>query len=308
MPDKSIHFTLLENGLDFIWSAVENLDRRASKGALKYAVLHLASGIELVLKERLHRQDWTLLFSKPEKADLNAYYTGTFYSVGFDTCLERLADIGVELDDDVMDGLGVIRDKRNRIQHFRIEDSPDAIIPAAAVALGIILDFIRDELADRALTEPEQALLRSIRAKLGDLTAFVGTRLQSIDANLKEAYRILPCPACLQDSLSVDDGVSCLFCGYAGSSDDAAEAYAAHVIGSSRFRFEKDGGVWPVVFCPACDWETCVETGASGHLCYGCGEQFELGTLEGCGRCGRLVREGEAVCSSCQDEITSRDD
>ena len=65
--DKTVNFTLLENGLDFIWSAVEHLGVASTKRDLKYATLHLVSGIELVLKERVRREDWSLLFPDPSK-------------------------------------------------------------------------------------------------------------------------------------------------------------------------------------------------------------------------------------------------
>src|SRR2546426_9855541 len=64
-PDQ-VHFTLLENGLDFVWSAVEHLSVATSKRELKYALLHLVSGIELILKERLRREDWKPLFPAAE--------------------------------------------------------------------------------------------------------------------------------------------------------------------------------------------------------------------------------------------------
>lgn len=43
-PPAIVSFTLLENGLDFVLSAVEYLSGTLSKRELKYAVLHLYSG------------------------------------------------------------------------------------------------------------------------------------------------------------------------------------------------------------------------------------------------------------------------
>ena len=66
-PSKpGVSFSLLENGLDFVLSAVEHLGGNPSKRELKYAVLHLYSGAVLILKERLLREDWKLLFANPE--------------------------------------------------------------------------------------------------------------------------------------------------------------------------------------------------------------------------------------------------
>ena len=64
---------LLANGLDFILGAAE----RAAIGAprdLKYAMLNLVDGVELLVKARLEQEHWTLLFdqvgqSKPREAE-----------------------------------------------------------------------------------------------------------------------------------------------------------------------------------------------------------------------------------------------
>jgi hypothetical protein len=66
--EHEITFTPLENGLDFILRALEYLADDPTKRDLKYAVLHLHSGVELILKERLRREHWSLVFEKPEEA------------------------------------------------------------------------------------------------------------------------------------------------------------------------------------------------------------------------------------------------
>ena len=59
---------MLENGLDFILSGLKHIGSQRFKFDLKYVVLHLSAGIELVLKDRLRREDWTQIFVDPEKA------------------------------------------------------------------------------------------------------------------------------------------------------------------------------------------------------------------------------------------------
>jgi len=73
---ENVEFTLLGNGLDFIWSALEHLSGNPGKRELKYAVLHLCSGIELVLKERLQREHWSLIFEKLDSANQKDYEAG----------------------------------------------------------------------------------------------------------------------------------------------------------------------------------------------------------------------------------------
>ena len=80
------NFSLLENGLDFLRSSLEHLTAASAvplaspsrtneyaaldqKRHLKYALIHLCSSIELILKERLRQEDWRQVFSDPDKAD-----------------------------------------------------------------------------------------------------------------------------------------------------------------------------------------------------------------------------------------------
>ena len=56
-----MNITLIENALDFILSAVE-WAKGDDDRSLKYAILNLSDGVELILKERLRRAHWSLLF------------------------------------------------------------------------------------------------------------------------------------------------------------------------------------------------------------------------------------------------------
>ena len=76
-----ITFTPLENGLDFCLRALEYLADDPTKRDLKYAVLHLHSGIELILKDVFENKHWSLVFDKPEEASKEKYELGEFISV-----------------------------------------------------------------------------------------------------------------------------------------------------------------------------------------------------------------------------------
>jgi hypothetical protein len=311
--DEQVQFTLVENGLDFVWSAVEHLSTAASKGELKYALLHLVSGIELILKEKLRREDWKLIFDKPEHATEAKYEAGDFTSVKFDSLMERLEEFcDIEFSEEALLALRTVRRKRNRFEHFAADESAEAVIASTATALGVILDFISKELdgGKSAFTRPERALLRDIRGKLAELAAFVESRRKSIAPKLEKAYAVLPCPGCQEDALTIDDGTECLFCGYKGDGEVAANAYVANILGINRFRFEKDGGIWPVGICPDCDWQSCVDADSEGYMCFGCGTRWEHGELGECGRCGRyLSRDNDiGICDHCISEQMARDD
>src|SRR5665647_2777823 len=58
----NIEFDLLENGLDFIENSLIAILSTDEPQKLKYAILHISAGIELILKEILRLEHWSLLF------------------------------------------------------------------------------------------------------------------------------------------------------------------------------------------------------------------------------------------------------
>ena len=59
---EQLQLTLLDNALDFLLSAAEAVRRDEGHRSLKEAVLHLANGVELMVKARLAREHWSLIF------------------------------------------------------------------------------------------------------------------------------------------------------------------------------------------------------------------------------------------------------
>ena len=85
---------LIEHGLDFIAEAVRRLvDAEGDVREARYAIMHLAMGAELLLKARLFREHWTLVFDKPESANRARLAVGDFKSVGPEQCVERLENV-----------------------------------------------------------------------------------------------------------------------------------------------------------------------------------------------------------------------
>ena len=56
-----ITFGLLDNALDYLDQAAEHA-RKDTPRDWKYALLHLASGVELLLKAKLQEEHWSLVF------------------------------------------------------------------------------------------------------------------------------------------------------------------------------------------------------------------------------------------------------
>ena len=57
---KNVEFKLAGNALDYVLSASEHAKIGTAR-ELKYAILHLFAGAELILKSRLIAHDWRLL-------------------------------------------------------------------------------------------------------------------------------------------------------------------------------------------------------------------------------------------------------
>lgn len=310
-PD--VFFSLLENGLDFILSAVEHLSGTPSKRELKYAVLHLYSGVVLVIKERLLREDWRLLFANPERAEETTFRNGTFHGPDLDQCLKRLEDNDVELSEESGRHLKLLANKRKQLEHFHFSDSAEAIIALTAEVLNFLVEFIIKELDDKSLENTQAILLDTIRSKLTYFGAFVTARWSSISSDIESADTVVACPACLEKACVIQDVVECKFCGYKREdSQAAADEYITQVMGESRYRVEKDGGVWPVRKCPSCDWNSLVDLGyaerGSQYICFECGGEWEPDELGECSRCGEPKKDnGMSICNDCFSEIVRKD-
>lgn len=306
---EALEYSLLENGLDFISSALKHLKKQPTKRELKYAVLHLSAGIELILKERLKREHWSLVFDKPELATKKAYDTGDFSSVSFKPSIERLINIcGIKIEEKQKTRLLRFRDMRNRFEHFGIVDSIEAVTASAAAALAILLDFVKNQLETQTIEESDQILLDEIRSQLSEFKEFVQKRWRLIEADVKNAQTaVIICPSCGQEAAVAHEGATCLFCGYHRAAEYAAREYAVIVLG------EDPTEGWPdlVQKCPDCDTDTLVrDASATCFVCLQCGKTWSNTEFDDCMHCGQsFKRDGEqTVCDGCFAYAISGDD
>lgn len=309
-----VNYALLTNGLDFIESAVGNLSGSPTQHELKYATLHLAAGIELVLKERLLREHWTLVFSRPEQASRENYKVGKFQSVTVDDCIKRLANIGgVIITQDHQNRLSDLRDKRNRLEHFGIVESAEAFKASTAQALSIIIDFIDSYLVVGLFNTEDAGRLNNVREQLREFKQFIAERWKVIKTSVGELAFPLTCPCCGQKALSVDESVRCLFCGYSDEPQDALKRFVSEVVGQSLKDIASGESV--VSICPECELESLVDCGRDGNtdsnrfICFNCRSIWKDDELDSCPRCGLFYHEsdGQGVCHICWADIMSKD-
>ena len=314
--DDGVQLSMLENGLDFIASGLKHIASPVSKFDLKYAVLHLSAGIELVLKDRLRREDWTQIFVKPEDATEEKLKSGNFKSVNLYQCLERLEEhCPVDLPDKAL--LLSFKDQRNPIEHFELNHSREALEASSAIVLGALIDFIGDAYEEDDLSRDESELLQQIRTGLAEFARFTVERMADIQPLLEDHKKhygqIVVCPSCMQDALMADCDVRCAFCGYAASAEDAAELYIANTIGTSRHYCMKEGETYPLRNCPNCDNEALVfEEGytETNGVCFACGDTPSPGEYVSCDQCQELCRDEDrsgGMCSECLRAYLAQD-
>jgi len=312
-----ISYTLLENGLDFVLSAVQNLLGEPDHRQLKYAILHLHSGVELILKEKLRREHWSLVFEKVDEAKRARYESGDFYSVSWKTCLGRLKDIcEIELTKEKIHPLEELKKKRNRVEHFNFTDNSDAVKSATVPVLQFLVEFINEEIGQGTFQEVEAELFREIARCFGKLNDFVGERTKEIQQQLSDPEgTLVTCPQCFQETMDVWGEVCCYFCGYTPDVDTAVEKFVGSVLGITWHDIAR-GEIWPVNKCPECWGETLVHLrendgyeNSPSYVCFGCG--LNWGTLSTCDSCGNPFPDGErelGVCDDCWEIMMKKND
>lgn len=306
-------FTPGKMGLEFIAEALKELSQADSQRDLKYPILHLSTGIELILKDRLLREHWALVFEKPENASRVTYDSGNFTSVSFSSCVKRLVEIcGLHITESEQSHLRQFRDKRNRIEHFGRVDSAEALKSSAARVLSFLVDFIDAEFDHERLPLDSKLAISDIQTKLSDFKEFVSKRLKAIENKLPtDRSSLIECSGCAQKTAVINQGVKCLFCGRKSSGEEAAQDYDAEFVShklDSKECFE------PTARCPSCEHisllDRCIEaTDQARYLCFHCGRKFRTEDLDFCTRCCSPVHATQnnpegSLCDECRFKLS----
>lgn len=309
---EQIMFPPVDNGLDYLQSVIEHLRNEPDQRDLKYAVLHLQAAVEVLLKARLIRQHWSQIFQNPNTASHSAFISGDFESIKLKETLTRLANIaGVEVPKPAREQFLRLAKKRNKLQHFGMEEQAIGIENLAGQVLDGLLCFIRDHLRSGAGLEEEHVLDRTqemIREEMERINGLVAARLARIEPELAaRAGVVVRCPDCQHSALPIDDeDLRCRFCDFTWEPDDAASEYMCTVLGLSRYgRYEGDGPV----SCMECGSQTLVR-GATVRsnpnepvwVCFNCGMVDSDQEISGCVMCGEFMRDADdepGFCENC---------
>jgi hypothetical protein len=314
---EHIMFRPVHNGLDYLESVIEHLRDESDQRDLKYAVLHLQAAVEVLLKVRLIREHWSLVFEKPSAANRAAFATGNFKSITLEDTLIRLNNIAdVEVPGPDREQFLRLANKRNKLQHFGMEERAIGIEHLAGQVLDGLLRFIRDHLRPGAAPEEEHALNQTqelIREKGGRIRALVAARSNRIEPELAAHAVVVHCPDCLHSSLPIDHGcLQCRFCDRTWEPEGAANQYVDAMFGLLRYGWYT--GDLPVP-CMECRFQTLV-AGATVRsnpeevvwVCFNCGMVYNDGEISNCLRCGKVMRHVDdkpGLCEGCLRDVRS---
>ncbi|CAM5649092.1 hypothetical protein [Streptomyces griseomycini] len=324
-PGSEVYFPPVPNGLDYLLSVVEHLEagtERVSARALKYAVLHLAAGTEVLLKARLQLEHWSLVFSDPAKAKRAELESGSLLSCGPDETIQRLRDIAeVQITEKDRKALSRLAKDRNALQHYGLfgqSANARAVESRAAEVLDFLIRFVDEDLLPALPLEEAEAAqsdLERIRSGLAEIEGFVKQRMQRLRAELHALRdRTLQCPDCRQWALVVEptqaQGAArasrCRFCGMSRDAEDIALIYGVEILGRDPGMPDLLTGLTATEHCPHCEVESLVEGARFAAdpdtpmaFCFQCARlQPALAVCMGCGHSFRPA-DGAASCENC---------
>ncbi|WP_373000399.1 hypothetical protein [Lutispora sp.] len=318
-------YTVLENGLDFVLHSINDLtianedttDEYAKKRLIKYSLLHISSGIELVLKSRLFKEHWTYVFADMNKAKKELLVSGDFQSVDNDTLfarLENLCSIKIEQHDILT--LKNLRKRRNRAEHFDFNESILSIESSIHKSISILIRLLVENYDVDDFCDEESTLFAKIKDTMRKLTKHYEDAKVIAQKILEQAglsKDAVICPECQESFLLRYDNVKCYFCGYEDTGESAADNYIFNIIGIDEYCTVKDGGEYPLYECPQCGKETFVlDSENERALCFSCDFDCSVEEVEFCSSCGTLFyesdEEGIGICANCIEYKLGEDD
>ncbi|UQI49765.1 hypothetical protein M1P56_35225 (plasmid) [Streptomyces sp. HU2014] len=299
-----VDFPPVENGVDYLVSVADHLSGEGPPRPrdIKYAVLHLQAAAEVLLKARLLREHWSLVFKDPGTATRNRFEQGDFESCTTDAALDRLRNIaGVRIDDKTAASLKSLAKSRNALQHYGLTAPARAVEARAAEVLDFLLAFAHDHLLPQ-LPDAEAAAiapgLDAVGATVRGIQSFLTKRRNRLRGELKDCQdRTIECPTCGEWALVIGEpSADCRFC--------HSQWRSWHSV-ASRYLLEPPGEFHSAMWdCPDCGGSVCDEVRVAAapdtpqSLCFVCASIFE-GVVP-CDICAQsMLQNDTGMCGDC---------
>lgn len=321
-----MNYTVLENGLDFVFMSARNLSviNEASIGdeekkrLIKYSLLHLSSGIELVFKHKLLQEHWTYVFADMNKAKKEVLQSGEFKSADSETIIERLKNLcDIEITQDEMKDLRNLRNRRNKAEHFSLNENILSIESSIHKNISILIKVIVEHYDLDEFTDEENELFLQIKALLRQSQQHYNDAITIAQKELEQTGMenyVVTCPECEEEFLLRDDGTKCIFCGYKATGETVAHDYISNVLGISEYEVVTGGGEFPQYECPECASEALVyDYDNEKVICFNCDYEDKTLNILFCDECGNIYRnygsseDDIGICSDCLDYHINKD-
>lgn len=299
--ETEFNYSLLENGLDFIYSAVKNISElndncllksEHKNRIIKYVVLHLYSGIELVLKNILFAVHWSFVFADLDKAERSLLETGNFISIGGKGLIKRLENLcSIKLTSNEAKALEGLRNKRNRIEHFNIKENSFSVESSINKCVALLVRVLNEYYDIDKMNVAEKELLQKICVLLGktqkhydDAIIIANRVLVELRRQYDENLIVMNCPSCGEGFLvkKPDEETKCIFCGYEPSAEEVADCYINDIMQFLGYEYKRN----PLFECHECGQETLVLDYENGKaICFSCNFEFDIKNFKRCNEC-----------------------
>lgn len=217
MATTNIQFDLLANATDSVSYAIELLawpDIRNDERRMKQAILSIAQGVELLLKERLRRIHPAFIFE-----DIDKFPSLDARTVGADRALVRLKSIAnYQVRDSDRQLVRDLRRTRNAIEHAEWHTTLAEAKAIVGPALSFAIDFARTELGRDLSYEFRRD--DTWDQLLAELHEFASEHARRLAANAGiDQVSLMTCDYCHHETLDQLER-SCPLCGHWNSDED----------------------------------------------------------------------------------------
>lgn len=308
---KKIHLDLLENGLDFVLSSLDPIVNSTEEKQLKYSILHLSAGVELILKERLKIEHWSLIFENVNKANDEDFKSGDFQTVNLEIAITRLENIcGIILSEEDKRNLKELRKRRNKIEHFSVQEIDKSIKSIVSKVLSTTFTFIQNQFDENKLEENTLRQIELLRIKVFNFAEFNQLRTAQIKESIdyyKDDHHIIQCPKCFQETMILMEPTECLFCGYFDTPEKITKSYIDTVLGINLMNSPGHEADFPLTKCPSCSGNTLVISGDE-RICFSCKSVWDKAALNKCADCENLYfpyDDNGEKCPNCNNKKTT---